>query len=86
MGGVLVGPGTYAATRQVFDYQALAPVLLKGKAEPVAVFQALAPRGRLGADVSRSLSTPMVGRQIDLALSPARFKKRCRNRPCNWWW
>ena len=43
MGGVLVGPGTYAATRQVFDYQALAPVVLKGKAEPVAVFQARHP-------------------------------------------
>src|SRR5215813_7855751 len=53
VGGVLVGQGTYAATRQVFDYQALAPVALKGKAEAVAVFQALAPRARFGADVTR---------------------------------
>jgi predicted ATPase len=75
VGGVLVGPGTYAATRQAFDYQALAPVLLKGKAEPVEVFQALAPRGRLGTDLSRSLATPMVGRQIDLGIVTGAFQK-----------
>ena len=75
VGGVLVGPGTYAATRQAFDYQALAPVALKGKAEPVAVFQALAPRARFGADVTRSLGTPMVGRQIDLGIVTGAFQK-----------
>jgi class 3 adenylate cyclase/tetratricopeptide (TPR) repeat protein len=74
-GGVLVGPGTYAATREAFDYQALPPVLLKGKAEPVEVFQALAPRGRLGTDLSRSLAAPMVGRQIDLGIVTGAFQK-----------
>jgi class 3 adenylate cyclase len=75
VGGVLVGPETYAATRQVFDYQALAPVVLKGKAERVAVFRALAPRARFGADVTRSLTTPMVGRQIDLGIITGAFQK-----------
>ena len=75
VGGVLVGPGTYAATRQVFDYQVLAPLVLKGKAEPVAVFQALAPRARFGADLTRSLGTPMVGRQIDLGIVTGAFQK-----------
>jgi predicted ATPase/class 3 adenylate cyclase len=75
VGGVLVGPETYAATRQVFDYQALAPVVLKGKAEPMTVFQALAPRARFGADVTRSLGTPMVGRQIDLGIVTGAFQK-----------
>jgi class 3 adenylate cyclase/tetratricopeptide (TPR) repeat protein len=75
VGGVLVGPGTYAATRQVFDYQPLAPVVLKGKAEPVAVFQALAPLARFGADLTRSLATPMVGRQIDLGIVTGAFQK-----------
>ena len=64
MGGVLVGPETYAATRQVFDYQALTPVVLRGKAEPVAVFQALAPRARFGADLTRALGTPMVNIRV----------------------
>jgi len=75
VGGVLVGLGTYAATRQVFDYQALAPVVLKGKAEPAAAFQALAPLARFGADLTRSLGTPMVGRQIDFGLVTGAFQK-----------
>ena len=75
VGGVLAGPGTYAATRQVFDYQALAPVVLKGKAKPVAVFQALAPRARFGTELTRSLATPMVGRQIDLGIVTGAFQK-----------
>ena len=75
VGGVLAGPATYAATRDVFDYQALDPVMLKGKAEPVAVFRAVAPRARLGTDVTRSLGTPMVGRQIDLGILTGAFQK-----------
>jgi class 3 adenylate cyclase len=75
VGGVLVGPGTYAATSQVFDYQPLEPVVLKGKAEPVAVFQALAPLARFGTDVTRSLGTPMVGRQIDFGIVTGAFQK-----------
>jgi hypothetical protein len=34
-------------------------VTLKGKAEPVAVYQALAPRARLGTDVMTRNSTPI---------------------------
>lgn len=75
VGGVLVGPGTYAATRQVFDYQPLPPVVLKGKARPVAVFQALAPLARFGTDLTRSLATPMVGRQIDFGIVTGAFQK-----------
>jgi class 3 adenylate cyclase len=75
VGGVLVGPGTYGATRDVFDYQALDLVTLKGKAKPVPVYQALAPRARLGTDVTRSLATPMVGRQTDLGILTGAFQK-----------
>ena len=75
VGGVLVGPVAYAATRDVFDYQARGPVVLKGKAEPVPVFGAVAPRARLGVDVTRSLATPMVGREIDLGIVTGAFQK-----------
>jgi class 3 adenylate cyclase/tetratricopeptide (TPR) repeat protein len=75
VGGVLAGPATYAATREVFDYQPLDPVTLKGKAEPVPVFRAVAPRARLGTDVTRSLTTPLVGRQIDLGIVTGAFQK-----------
>ena len=75
VGGVLAGPGTYAATKQVFDYRALDPVALKGKAAPVPVFQAVAARARLGTEVTRALATPMVGRQIDLGIVTGAFQK-----------
>jgi class 3 adenylate cyclase/tetratricopeptide (TPR) repeat protein len=74
-GGVLAGPGTYAATRDVFGYQPLDPVVLKGKAEPVPVFRAVAPRARQGIEVTRSLGTPLVGRQIDLGIVTGAFHK-----------
>ena len=38
-GGVAVGLATFEATRDAFDYADLPPATLKGKAEPVAVFQ-----------------------------------------------
>ena len=75
VGGVLAGPGTYGATRDVFDYQPLDSVTLKGKAEPMPVFRAVAARARLGTDVTRSLGTPLVGRQIDLGIVTGAFQK-----------
>ncbi len=36
--GVVVGIGTYEATKLVFDYEELGPAMVKGKAEPVRVF------------------------------------------------
>jgi class 3 adenylate cyclase len=75
VGGVLAGPGTYAATKQVFEYRVLEPVVLKGKAQPVPVFHAVAARARLGTDLTRSLGTPMVGRQIDLGIVTGAFQK-----------
>jgi class 3 adenylate cyclase/tetratricopeptide (TPR) repeat protein len=75
VGGVLAGPGTYAGTKDVFDYQPLNPLTLKGKDAPVPVFHALAARARLGTEVTRSLATPMVGRQIDLGIVTGAFQK-----------
>jgi class 3 adenylate cyclase/tetratricopeptide (TPR) repeat protein len=75
VGAVLAGPATYAATRDVFGYQALDPVVLKGKAGPVPVWRAVAPRARLGTDVTRSLAPPLVGRQIDLGILTGAFQK-----------
>jgi class 3 adenylate cyclase len=75
VGGVMAGPGTYAATREVFDYQLLEPVVLRGKTQPVPVFWALAARARLGTDLTRSLGTPLVGRQADLGMLTGAFEK-----------
>ena len=73
--GVAVGVATYEATATVFEYLELEPESLKGKADPVRVFQALAPRARLGTDLTRRHTTPFVGREIDLALLKGIFEK-----------
>jgi class 3 adenylate cyclase/tetratricopeptide (TPR) repeat protein len=73
--GVAVGVATYEATEVVFDYEELDSAELKGKADAVRVFQPLAPRARFGTDLTRTHSSPFVGREIDLALLKGIFDK-----------
>src|SRR5204862_485971 len=61
--GILVGEGTYRATRHVIDYREAEPVEAKGKSEPVKAWEAVAARARLGSDVEERLRTPLVGRE-----------------------
>src|SRR5690348_14325142 len=58
--GILVGEGTYRATRHVIDFRAHDPVDAKGKAAPVPVWEVAEARARIGADVGEP-STPLVG-------------------------
>ncbi len=51
------------------------PPALKGKAEPVRVFHAKAPRARFGTDLTRTHDSPFVGREIDLAMLKGVFDK-----------
>jgi class 3 adenylate cyclase/tetratricopeptide (TPR) repeat protein len=73
--GVAVGLATYRATRAVFSYEELPPATVKGKAEPVRVFHPSAPLARLGVDITRTHTTPFVGRAIDLSLLTGLFDK-----------
>ena len=66
--GILVGEGTYRATRHAIDYRDAPAVEAKGKAEPVRVWEALAARSRFGSDVEQKLRTPLVGRARERAL------------------
>ena len=79
VGGVLVGPATHSATRHVFDYQPLEPVTVKGKAEPVPVYQAR--RREPGCtDVTRLAGRLWwAGRSIWASLTGA-SRRPCRNR------
>ncbi len=72
---VVVGEATYRSTQRVFAYEALDAVSVKGKAEPVSLWRAGAPRARLGVDVIRSLTTPLVGRARDVTLLLGAFEK-----------
>jgi class 3 adenylate cyclase/tetratricopeptide (TPR) repeat protein len=73
--GVAVGVPTYEATSVVFDYQELESATVKGKTEPLRVFQPLAPRARFGTDLTRTHTSPFIGREIDLALLKGIFEK-----------
>src|SRR5437764_649914 len=66
--GVLVGETTYRATRHVIDYVEREPVEAKGKAEPIAVWEALEARSRFGVDVRQHGAAPLVGRARELDL------------------
>ncbi|MET7279352.1 AAA family ATPase [Kribbella sp. NPDC005582] len=80
IGAVVVGPGAYAATSRVFGYQPLDPIVAKGISRPVERWRAGPPRARLGADVIRDLSTPMIGRDRDLTLIRTTFDKTVAER------
>jgi tetratricopeptide (TPR) repeat protein len=66
VGSVLVGEPTFRATRALFDYRPLAPVRVKGKAEPLAVWRAASARSRLGVAVEQVPATPFLGRDGEL--------------------
>jgi class 3 adenylate cyclase/tetratricopeptide (TPR) repeat protein len=64
-GHVVVGPATYAATRDVIDYEALGPQGLRGREEPVDAYRALAPLTRPGRRRAHERS-PLLGRDAEL--------------------
>jgi class 3 adenylate cyclase/tetratricopeptide (TPR) repeat protein len=66
--GILVGEGTYRATRHVIDYREADPVEAKGKSDPVKVWDAVAARSRFGSDIEERLLTPLVGRERERSL------------------
>jgi class 3 adenylate cyclase len=62
---ILVGEETYRATRALFDYREVEPLLAKGKREPVRVWLAIGARTSPG---ERAVSTvPMLGRIHEIA-------------------
>ena len=65
--GILVDETTYRATRDWISYGTAEPVDAKGKAEPVAVWEATEARSRFGADVVQA-GAPLVGRRRELDL------------------
>src|SRR5207247_1740997 len=78
-GGVVVGEGTYRATRDAIAYSALDPVTVKGKARPLSVWLAnsvaWAPGSRRAA-----WATPFVGRAKELAILEGLLDRSVRER------
>src|SRR6266487_3559101 len=78
--GVAVGEQTYRATSQVFEYEPLAPVSAKGKAEPLSLWRAKAARARFGTDITRLYTTPLVGRELEKPLLIGTFERAAQQR------
>jgi tetratricopeptide (TPR) repeat protein len=64
--GVLVGETTYRATAHMIDYREGNPIQAKGKALPVSVWEALAPRSRFGSDLERAQLVGLIGREREV--------------------
>lgn len=66
-GQIFVGPDTYKQTAPIFEFEALEPIRLKGKAEPVAIYQLKAVKATPGSVRGLAgLSSRMVGRDTEL--------------------
>ncbi len=77
-----VAEQTYRQTERVFEFEALEPVVVKGKAEPLAIHRPLRPRARLGSDVTRTHAAPLVGRELERPLLIGTFERSAQQRSC----
>ncbi|HLF27902.1 MAG TPA: tetratricopeptide repeat protein [Anaerolineae bacterium] len=68
-GQILVGKATYHSTGDVFSWESLPDIRVKGKAEPVAVFDLVGVKERRAVRLQEpDYALPMVGRTAELAL------------------
>jgi class 3 adenylate cyclase/tetratricopeptide (TPR) repeat protein len=80
--GILVDETTYRATERVVAYRESSPVAAKGKAEPIAAWEALEAKARFGVDVRQLGATALVGREDELeTLLGARNRARREREP-----
>jgi len=79
-GEILVGEGTYRLTAPLFEFEALKPVKLKGKEQPVRVFRLVKARAVPGGQIRgiEGLSSPLVGRVSELARLNTIFDGVCQ--------
>ena len=76
-GGIWVAEPTFRVTQDAFEWRALGPQMVKGKAEPVAVYELhnrRAVHGRFDVLARRGL-TPLVGREAELTQLLAAWTK-----------
>ena len=73
--GVLVDETTYRATRHAVDYEDAEAVEAKGKAEPIAVWQAQTAHSRFGVDVAHEARAELVGRERELSVVRDAFER-----------
>ena len=79
-GTVAVADSTYDLTRELFEYVEVGPVRVKGKAEPLRIQRAVAARSPVprGMEGARTVPTPFVGREYELALLQSLYRQSAR--------
>ncbi|MFQ5408474.1 MAG: AAA family ATPase, partial [Anaerolineales bacterium] len=67
-GGVLVSASTYEFTHPFFEFEAIGPLQVKGRQEPIETFKVVGEKARPGTlRGARGLRAPLVGREAELA-------------------
>jgi class 3 adenylate cyclase/tetratricopeptide (TPR) repeat protein len=81
-GEILIGEGTRHLTRDAIDVEAIEPLTVKGKEEPVAAFRLLGVRPGVEA-ITRGLDSPMVGRTRQRTFLQNQFEASVADRSCH---
>jgi class 3 adenylate cyclase/tetratricopeptide (TPR) repeat protein len=77
---VLVGESTYRLVRDAVEVEAVEPLELKGKSEPMPAYRLVSVS--LEEGVSRHLDAPIVGRELELSLLANALEEAWRTRTC----
>src|SRR5439155_223062 len=81
-GTVVAGEMTYRASRDAIEFEPLPPASLKGKAEPVPAWRAVAATSR--PDVEQRASTPLVGWAREVSLVEGLFARALEEARVPW--
>ncbi len=77
-GQILVGPATYNATKERFEYKAKKDISLKGREIPVPVYELLSEKEkpfRSAQNANRMIFSRLVGRENEIEILKARVKR-----------
>jgi class 3 adenylate cyclase/tetratricopeptide (TPR) repeat protein len=80
--GIACSEQTYRQTERIFEYEELAPVQVKGKTDQLPLYRPLHARARFGSDVTRTHTTPLVGRELEKPLLIGIFERAAQQRSC----
>ncbi len=67
VGSILIGERTYRAAAEAFEFRALPPMEICGKAEPVQTYEVLSAKSVRSAPLAAARHTPLIGRELELA-------------------
>ena len=80
--GVYIGGSTYRLVRDAVEVEAMEPLELKGKAQPVAAYRLVTVHGT-DEGVARRVDTPLVGRTAELGALEATYRRALDGQRCH---